>query len=53
VEANGVERASTVISLATQVPYRTLPLVRAATENGPPRVGRDGPSEGAGAQEPA
>jgi DNA-binding Lrp family transcriptional regulator len=53
VEANGVERASTVISLATQVPYRTLPLVRAATENGPPRVDRDGPSEGAGPQEPA
>jgi DNA-binding Lrp family transcriptional regulator len=33
VEVEGVERASTVISLATQVPYRTLPLVRA--------VGRD------------
>ena len=29
VDVEGVERASTVISLATQVPYRTLPLVRA------------------------
>jgi DNA-binding Lrp family transcriptional regulator len=29
VELAGVERASTVISLATQVPHRTLPLVRA------------------------
>lgn len=28
VELAGVERASTVISLATQVPHRTLPLVR-------------------------
>jgi DNA-binding Lrp family transcriptional regulator len=31
VDAEGVERASTVISLATQIPHRTLPLVRAAT----------------------
>jgi DNA-binding Lrp family transcriptional regulator len=30
VSAEGVVRASTVISLATQVPYRILPLVRAA-----------------------
>lgn len=30
VDVAGVERASSVISLATQVPYRTLPLVRAA-----------------------
>ncbi|GLZ10034.1 AsnC family transcriptional regulator [Actinomadura sp. NBRC 104425] len=30
VDVSGVERASTVISLATQVPYRTLPLVRQA-----------------------
>ncbi|WP_131742111.1 Lrp/AsnC family transcriptional regulator [Actinomadura roseirufa] len=46
VDVEGVERASSVISLATQVPYRTLPLVRAAaradgggaarTANGPP-----------------
>ncbi|WP_030165313.1 Lrp/AsnC family transcriptional regulator [Spirillospora albida] len=32
VDVAGVERASSVISLATQVPYRTLPLVRAAVE---------------------
>ncbi|MER7547331.1 Lrp/AsnC family transcriptional regulator [Spirillospora sp. NPDC127506] len=32
VDVAGVERASSVISLATQVPYRTLPLVRAAAE---------------------
>jgi DNA-binding Lrp family transcriptional regulator len=31
VDVAGVERAATLISLATQVPYRTLPLVRAAT----------------------
>lgn len=30
VDAAGVERASSVISLATQIPYRTLPLVKAA-----------------------
>jgi DNA-binding Lrp family transcriptional regulator len=30
VSAEGVVRASTVISLATQVPYRILPLARAA-----------------------
>jgi DNA-binding Lrp family transcriptional regulator len=30
VDVPGVERASSVISLATQVPMRTLPLVRAA-----------------------
>jgi DNA-binding Lrp family transcriptional regulator len=35
VEVEGVERASTVISLATQVPYRTLPLVRAAAGRRP------------------
>ncbi|RAY14361.1 Lrp/AsnC family transcriptional regulator [Actinomadura craniellae] len=34
VAVDGVERASTAISLATQVPYRTLPLVRAATGTG-------------------
>lgn len=32
VDVEGVERASSVISLATQVPYRTLPLVRATAE---------------------
>ncbi|WP_121436614.1 Lrp/AsnC family transcriptional regulator [Actinomadura pelletieri] len=31
VDVSGVERASSVISLATQIPYRTLPLVRAAS----------------------
>lgn len=31
VDVGGVERASSVISLATQVPYRTLPLVRAVS----------------------
>jgi DNA-binding Lrp family transcriptional regulator len=34
VAVRGVERASSVISLATQVPYRTLPLVRAAATTG-------------------
>jgi DNA-binding Lrp family transcriptional regulator len=32
VYVEGVERASTVISLATQIPHRTLPLVRATAE---------------------
>jgi len=31
VSADGVVRSSTLISLAAQVPYRVLPLVRAAT----------------------
>ena len=30
VSTEGVVRSATVISLATQVPYRILPLVRAA-----------------------
>jgi DNA-binding Lrp family transcriptional regulator len=30
VDVEGVERASTLISLATQIAYRTLPLVRAS-----------------------
>jgi hypothetical protein len=30
VDVEGVERASTVISLATQVPYRVVPLVEVA-----------------------
>jgi DNA-binding Lrp family transcriptional regulator len=33
VSAEGVVRCSTLISLATQVPYRILPLVRAAASN--------------------
>ncbi|MFV2174292.1 Lrp/AsnC family transcriptional regulator [Actinomadura sp. LOL_016] len=41
VEVAGVERASSVISLVTQVPYRTLPLVRAASARPPdPAPGR-------------
>lgn len=36
VSAEGVVRAATVISLAAQVPYRILQLVRAAA--GPPRL---------------
>jgi DNA-binding Lrp family transcriptional regulator len=31
VSVEGITRSSTLISLATQVPYRVLPLVRAAT----------------------
>ena len=34
VSAQGVVRASTAISLAAQVPYRILPLVRAAASSG-------------------
>ncbi|WP_242885696.1 Lrp/AsnC family transcriptional regulator [Actinomadura litoris] len=34
VDVAGVERASSVISLAEQVPYRTLPLVRAVARSG-------------------
>ena len=33
VSAEGVVRSSTLISLATQVPYRVLPLVRAAASS--------------------
>jgi DNA-binding Lrp family transcriptional regulator len=36
VSAEGVVRCSTAISLATQVPYRILPLVRAAASGGVP-----------------
>ena len=43
VSAEGVVRSSTLISLATQVPYRVLPLVRAAARPrslpGPYRAG--------------
>ena len=34
VSAEGVVRSATLISLATQVPYRILPLVRAAAGHG-------------------
>jgi hypothetical protein len=30
VSYEGIQRASTVIALAEQIPYRTLPLVRSA-----------------------
>jgi hypothetical protein len=36
VDVRGVERASSVISLATQVPHRTLPLVTAAANGDKP-----------------
>ena len=36
VSVEGVVRSSTLISLATQVPYRVLPLVRAASSGNPP-----------------
>jgi hypothetical protein len=35
----GVVRASTVIALATPVPYRVLPLVRAVAESAGTRAG--------------
>ncbi|WP_433333773.1 Lrp/AsnC family transcriptional regulator [Spirillospora sp. CA-294931] len=37
VDVQGVERASSIISLATQIPHRTLPLVKAAARPNPPR----------------
>jgi DNA-binding Lrp family transcriptional regulator len=46
VDVQGVERASTVISLATQVPHRTLPLVRQVARQGrrpPGDLPREGP----------
>ncbi|WP_147138186.1 Lrp/AsnC family transcriptional regulator [Stackebrandtia albiflava] len=48
VASDGVVRASSVIALAEQVPYRTLPLVRAAAAKGvtrqPPTGGQAGTS---------
>ena len=35
VSAEGVVRSATLISLATQVPYRIVPLVRSATRCDP------------------
>jgi DNA-binding Lrp family transcriptional regulator len=35
VDVAGVERASTVIALATPLPYRVLPLVRAVARHDP------------------
>ncbi|MFC9972777.1 Lrp/AsnC family transcriptional regulator [Spirillospora sp. NPDC127200] len=46
VDVQGVERASSVISLATQIPHRTLPLVRAAARTADRADGR--PDAGAG-----
>lgn len=40
VDVEGVERASSVISLATQIPHRTLPLVLAASGGGKGTAGR-------------
>ena len=37
VSTEGVVRSATLISLATQVPYRVLPLVRAACPGVPRR----------------
>ena len=39
LEVDGVERSSTVIALATQVPYRILPLLRSEPAGSPPAVG--------------
>ena len=45
VATNGVVRSATVISLATQVPYRILPLVRVAAHAPPAsRPGQAGPT---------
>jgi DNA-binding Lrp family transcriptional regulator len=45
VDVAGVERASTAISLATQIRHRTLPLMRAAAAAGR-RATTPGPGEG-------
>jgi DNA-binding Lrp family transcriptional regulator len=42
VSTEGVIRSATVISLATQVPYRIIHLVRAAASDSVPRDGRGG-----------
>lgn len=45
VDVDGIERTSTVIALATQIPYRVLPLVHAASGahgTGLPRGDREG-----------
>jgi hypothetical protein len=50
VSVEGVVRSSTLISLAAQVPYRVLPLVRAAaiSSSDLPRPAGDTASAGAG-----
>lgn len=39
VAYEGIVRASTIIALAEQIPYRTLPLVRAAAAGTDPTIG--------------
>jgi DNA-binding Lrp family transcriptional regulator len=48
VDVPGVVRASTVIALATPVPYRVLPLVKAVAESVGPRAAQPGHRERAG-----
>lgn len=53
VAVDQVERAATVIALATQIPYRTLPLVQlAAPAQTGPGDGTDPAQEGGSAQPP-
>ncbi|WP_152185757.1 Lrp/AsnC family transcriptional regulator [Segeticoccus rhizosphaerae] len=53
VAVDQVERAATVIALATQIPYRTLPLVQlAAPAQAGPGDGKDPAQEGGSAQPP-
>jgi DNA-binding Lrp family transcriptional regulator len=53
VAVDQVERAATVIALATQIPYRTLPLVQlAAPAQTCPGDGTDPAQEGGSAQPP-
>jgi DNA-binding Lrp family transcriptional regulator len=53
VAVDQVERAATVIALATQIPYRTLPLVQlAAPAQAGPGDGTDPAQEGGSAQPP-
>ena len=53
VAVDQVERAATVIALATQIPYRTLPLVQlAAPAQAGPGDGTDPAQEGGAAQPP-
>lgn len=43
VDVQGVVRTSSVIALATPVPYRVLPLVRSAGDESAPAPGRQAP----------
>ncbi|HZD66514.1 MAG TPA: Lrp/AsnC family transcriptional regulator [Acidimicrobiales bacterium] len=40
LEVQGINRSTTVIALSEQIPYRTLPLVEATTDQHGPRDGR-------------